>query len=72
LIEFLDDFIGHIESINCFIGGGGMEDRLDAIIELGALSDDREGRMKSIIDWLAARPDVQSWKIGDDIDLWHS
>jgi hypothetical protein len=27
--------------------------------------------MKSIIAWLEARSDVQTWKVGDEFDLWH-
>ncbi len=69
--EFLDAFIDSIEANGCFCGGGGKEDTLDVIVELGRLSDDREARMKSIIAWLKARSDVQSWKIGDEFDLWN-
>jgi uncharacterized protein YggL (DUF469 family) len=69
--EFLDAFIGAIEANGCFCGGGGKEDTLDMIVELGRLSDDRDGKMKRIIAWLETRSDVQSWKIGDEVDLWN-
>jgi uncharacterized protein YggL (DUF469 family) len=69
--EFLDAFITSIEANACYCGGGGKEDTLDVIVELGGLTDDRDGRMKSIIAWLAGRSDVQSWKIGDEFDLWN-
>jgi uncharacterized protein YggL (DUF469 family) len=71
LTEFLDAFIDTIEANGCYIGGSGQEDTLNAIIELGSLSDDRDARMKSIIAWLETRSDVKSWKVGGDIDLWH-
>jgi len=69
--DFLDAFIGTIEMNECYCGGGGMEDTVDMFVELGGLSDDRDGRMKSITAWLATRSDVLSWKIGDEFDLWH-
>jgi uncharacterized protein YggL (DUF469 family) len=69
--EFLDAFIGTIEANGCYCGGGGMEDTFDVIVELGGLSDERDGRMKNITAWLTTRSDVQSWKIGDEFDLWH-
>ena len=69
--EFLDAFIDSVEANGCYCGGSGKEDTLDVIVELGHPSDDRDGRMKSLIAWLEARSDVQSWKIGDEFDLWN-
>jgi uncharacterized protein YggL (DUF469 family) len=69
--EFLDAFIDSIEANGCYCGGAGKEDAFDVIVELGSSSDDRNARMKSIIAWLEARSDVQSWKTGDEFDLWH-
>jgi uncharacterized protein YggL (DUF469 family) len=69
--EFLDTFIDRIESNGCYCGGTGMEDTLDVIVELGGLSDNRDGKMKRIVAWLETRPDVQLWKIGDEVDLCH-
>jgi uncharacterized protein len=69
--EFLDAFIGSIEANGCYCGGAGKEDTLDVIVELGRLSVDRDAKMKSIIAWLEARSDVQSWKAGDEFDLWN-
>lgn len=69
--EFLDAFIGVIEANDCYCGGGGKEDRLDMIVELGRPPDNRDARMKVITAWLEVRPDVQSWCISDEFDLWH-
>jgi uncharacterized protein YggL (DUF469 family) len=70
--EFLDAFIEDaVEANGCCGGGGGKEDKLDMVIELGRRSDDPESRLKRITAWLDARTDVQSWKMGDEFDVWH-
>ncbi|TLD42389.1 MAG: hypothetical protein JETT_1323 [Candidatus Jettenia ecosi] len=69
--EFLDAFIDVIEANGCYCGGGGKEARLDVVVEVGRPSDDRDARMKSIAAWLEAHPDVQSWSVSDEFDLWH-
>jgi uncharacterized protein YggL (DUF469 family) len=70
--EFLDAFIEEaIEANGCYCGGGGKEDKLDVILELGRRSDDPDGRMAKITAWLSARPDVETWKVGKEFDLWH-
>lgn len=69
---FLDAFIHEaVEANGCFCGGGGKEDKLDLIIELGCRSDDPESRLKRIAAWLDERTDVQSWKAGEEFDIWH-
>lgn len=69
---FLDAFIEEaVEANGCYCGGGGKEDKLDVVIELGLPSDEPEARLKRITAWLDARPDVQSWKIGEEFDIWH-
>lgn len=70
--EFLDAFIEKaIEANGCYCGGGGKEDKLDVIVELGRRLDDPAARMKAITAWLDARPDVQRWVTGEEFDLWH-
>jgi len=70
--EFLDAFIEEaIEANGCYCGGGGKEDKLNVVVELGRRLDDPAGRLKRITAWLDARPDVQSWKAGDEFDIWH-
>lgn len=70
--EFLDAFIEEaIEANGCYCGGGGKEDKLDVVVELGRRSDDPAARAKVIIAWLDARPDVQSWRMGEEFDIWH-
>ncbi len=70
--EFVDTFIEEaIEANGCYCGGGGEEDKLNVIVELGCRSDDPDARVKAITAWLDARSDVQSWKIGEEFDLWY-
>ncbi len=70
--EFLDAFIEEaIEANGCYCGGGGMEARLDIVVELGRRSDDPDARLTKITAWLDGRPDVQSWRTGDEFDIWH-
>lgn len=70
--KFLDAFIEEaIESNGCYCGGGGKEDRLDVVVELGYGSDHPDARMARITEWLETRSDIQSWKMGEEFDLWH-
>jgi uncharacterized protein YggL (DUF469 family) len=70
--EFFDAFIEEaIEANGCYCGGGGKEDKLDMVVELGRSSDDPATRMKTITAWLDARSDVQSWRTGEEFDIWH-
>jgi uncharacterized protein len=70
--EFLDTFIEEaIEANGCYCGGGGKEDRLDVIVELGCRSDDPETKLLKITAWLASRPDVQNWRTDEEFDIWH-
>jgi uncharacterized protein YggL (DUF469 family) len=70
--EFLDAFIEEaIESNGCYCGGGGKEDKLNVVVELGRRSDDPDAKMTKITAWLDARSDVQSWRLGEEFDLWH-
>ncbi|MGD0233494.1 MAG: 50S ribosome-binding protein YggL [Syntrophorhabdales bacterium] len=70
--EFLDAFIEEaIEANGCYCGGGGTEDKLDVVVELGRRSDDPGDRMKRIAAWLDARTDVKSWRMSEEFDLWH-
>lgn len=70
--EFLDAFIEEaVEANNCFCGGGGCENKLDVIVELG-LQQHCEERLQKIVSWLQSRTDIESWKIGEKFDLWHS
>ena len=70
--EFLDAFIAEaIEANGCYCGGGGNEYKLDVVVELGRRLDDPAARLKKIASWLDARPDVQSWRTGEEFSLWH-
>ena len=70
--EFLDAFIEEaIEANGCYCGGSGKENKLDVVVELGRRMDDPAARLKRITAWLDARPDVQSWRTGEEFDIWH-
>ena len=70
--EFFDAFIEEaIESNGCYCGGGGKENTLDVVVELGRRSDDPNTKLNKITAWLDARPDVEKWKVGDEFDIWY-
>jgi uncharacterized protein YggL (DUF469 family) len=70
--EFFDAFVEEaIEANGCYCGGGGREDTLGVVVELGRRLDDPAARLKRITAWLDAQPDVQSWRAGDEFDIWH-
>jgi uncharacterized protein YggL (DUF469 family) len=70
--EFLDALIEEaIEAHGCYCGGGGKEDKLDLVVELGRLADKPQERLQKITAWLDTRPDVQDYRIGDMFDVWH-
>jgi len=62
--EFLDAFLEEaIEANGCYCGGGGKEDKLDVVVELGRRSDDPDARLNRISAWLDARPDVENGEL---------
>jgi len=70
--EFLDAFIEEAIELNgCYCGGGGKEDKLDVVVELGPRSDDPDDKLNKITAWVDARPDVERWKVGEEFDIWH-
>lgn len=70
--EFLDAFIDEaIEANGCYCGGGGSAEKLSFIVELGRRVQDPDARMARIETWLVARPDVDSWEVGPEFDIWH-
>jgi uncharacterized protein len=70
--EFFYAFIEEaIEANACYCGGGGKEDKLRVVVELGRRADDPDKRLNKITAWLDERPDVKTWKIGEEFDVWH-
>ncbi|MDZ7759650.1 MAG: 50S ribosome-binding protein YggL [Desulfovermiculus sp.] len=70
--EFLDAFIDEaIEANGCYCGGGGSADKLSFIVELGRRKHDPDARMANIESWLGTRPDVDTWEVGPEFDIWH-
>ena len=71
LDEFLDALIEEaIESNGCYCGGG-KENKLDVVVELGRRSDDPDAKLKRITKSLDARRDVQNWLVGEEFGGWH-
>jgi uncharacterized protein YggL (DUF469 family) len=70
--EFFDAFVEEaVEANGCFGWGGGKEENLDVIIDLGCLSCGPAARFGKITAWLAKRPDVWRWRTSKEFDLWH-
>lgn len=70
--DFLDAFIEEaIEANGCYCGGGGQEDKLDVVVELGRRTNDPDARLGRITAWLDSRPDVEDWRVSEEFDLWH-
>lgn len=70
--DFFDEFIEEaIEANGCYCGGGGKEDRLNVIVELGRKLNEVEIKKNYIIEWLRLRPDVKNWRLGEIFDIWH-
>ena len=70
--DFLDAFILEaIEANGCYCGGGGCEDKLDVVVELGCRVNDLNLKMQKITAWIDGRSDVQDYKIGELFDIWH-
>jgi len=69
---FLDAFIEEaVESNGCYCGGGGKEDKLDVVVELSRRSDAPDARVNRITAWLESRSDVETWRLGEEFDVWH-
>ena len=72
LDEFLDAFIEEaIEANGCYCGGGATAEKLSFVIELGQRSDHPDDKFKRIAEWLDARSDIETWRAGEEFDLWH-
>jgi uncharacterized protein YggL (DUF469 family) len=69
---FLDDFIAQaIEAQGLAFGGGGHDDRLTGVIEVGTMTDPIEARLQPLRRWLEAREDIEAYVVGPLVDLWH-
>jgi uncharacterized protein YggL (DUF469 family) len=60
-----------VEASGCYCGGGGSGAKMSMVLELGRRSDNPDAKLERIIEWLKKRDDVESWKIGDEFDLWY-
>ncbi len=70
--EFLDGFLEEaIVASGCECGGGGKEDNLNVIVQLGRSSSEPDAKMEKITAWLDNRLDVQDYKIGDLFDNYY-
>ena len=72
LEEFLDWVVDDVvEGNDCFCGGGGKDEQIDIIIELGRRDQGREDKRNRIERMLRKHPDVTEVLIGEEFDLWH-
>ena len=55
----------------CYCGGGGKEQRLNAVAGLGRNLTDADQKNYRITEWLKSRSDIKEWRIGDVFDIWH-
>ena len=70
--DFFFAFIDEaIEANGLTCGGGGSEDSLSVIIELGARNDPQDERIEQVKKWLDDRQDVQDYKVGELVDVWY-
>ena len=70
--EFFDSFIlDAIEGNNCYCGGGGVEDKLEFVVECGTCKENLNSKLKLITEWLDGRPDVIDYTTGDFFALRH-
>jgi uncharacterized protein YggL (DUF469 family) len=68
--EFLDDLLAQaIAAHGLTCGGGGHDDRLTGVIEVGRAADPIEARLQHIRRWLEAREDVEAYVVGALVDL---
>ncbi|EDL62115.1 50S ribosome-binding protein YggL [Gimesia maris] len=69
---FLDDWIEQaIEGNHCSFGGGGMNETIEGIIQLGTAAKQPEKRLERITDWLKDRPDVLHFQFSPLFDGWN-
>ncbi len=69
---FLDEFLDEaIEGNGCYFGGGGKEDRLGGMIELGRSADGPEEKLRGVRGWLDTREDVQEYVTGSIADNYN-
>jgi uncharacterized protein YggL (DUF469 family) len=68
---FLDNFIEIIEAHGCVCGGGGKEDHLDVVVELGRRDQKPDERMNAIEKVLRNDSSVTSIEIGEEFDVWN-
>lgn len=71
LDEFFDRFITVIEANGCVCGGGGQEDHLDFIVELGRRDQNPDAIKAQIEASLLKDPSVKSVRIGEEFDVWY-
>jgi len=48
-----------------------QKETLEFVVELGRRSDNPEGRLKQIRNWLDSRQDVEDYKVGELVDVWY-
>jgi len=67
--EFFDEFIELVEAQDCYCGGGGHEDQMSVVIELGRSRELASDRVAIIKKWLDKRKDVKAHRFSNIFDL---
>jgi hypothetical protein len=69
--DFLDRFILHaVEANDLRCGGGGQGASWDFVVTLAGRGSPSEAQRQSLVNWLAAQPEVQSYTLGEFFDGW--
>lgn len=68
---FLDRFIDIVEKSGCSCGGGGGDDYLDMVVQLGRRQQNPDQRIKAIESELRKDATIASIQIGEEFDLWY-
>jgi len=70
--EFFDAFIVEaIEGNGCYCFGGGTPNRYGMFVTLGRRCENPDAKMKAIIAWIEAQPDVESWTVSEEYDAFY-
>lgn len=71
LDRFLDMFVGWVEDLGCYCGGGGGGNGLSMIVELGNEGRKPESLRCSLLERLKSCPLVAAVSVSPLFDLWH-
>ena len=68
--RFIDEFLGFIESINLYFGGGGGSEGWDGFFDMSKPGDIRSAS-EPAVEWLRNHPQVVSVETDEPMDAWY-